>query len=82
MVAFGCESPHHDFVNKTETRYLVRSGVNPALILCTDGEFHADAQVGPGGWCAKLYKTRRGADAVRGGDAIIVRGCDEFGVEK
>ena len=33
--------------------YLVR--------LCTDGEFHAQTMCGPGGWCAKVYKTEAGA---------------------
>lgn len=41
--------------------YIIRSRLNPKMILCTDGEFHAEIQVGPGGWCAKVYKTERGA---------------------
>lgn len=65
-----------------KTRYMVRSSINPALVLCTDGEFYADRTIGPGtGRRARIYKTRRGAEAVRGGDAIV-RACDEFGVER
>ena len=41
--------------------YIVISNINPALILCTDGEFHAKSQCGPGGYCAKVYKTDAGA---------------------
>jgi nitrogen fixation protein FixH len=41
----------------TASAFIVRSNVNPALILCTDGEFHAQSQCGPGAWCAKVYKT-------------------------
>jgi len=43
--------------------FLLRSTINPASILCTDGSFHAESFVGPGtGLSAKLYKTRTGAD--------------------
>jgi hypothetical protein len=52
-------------------KYLIRSRVNPALVLCTDGEFHAEVQVGPGGWCAKIYKTERGADASAAGRGTV-----------
>ena len=41
--------------------YVVRSDINPALVLCTDGKFHAESQVGPGGYCAKVYLTEAGA---------------------
>lgn len=41
--------------------YVVISNVNPALILCTDGDFHARSMVGPGGYCAKVYKTAEAA---------------------
>lgn len=44
-----------------ETRYIVRSHINPKLILCTDGEFRAEQQVGPGGYSAKVFKTLIGA---------------------
>lgn len=43
------------------TKFIVRNGRNSATILCTDGNFHARCMVGPGGWCAKLYKTEAGA---------------------
>ena len=59
-------------------RYLVRSTVNPKLVLCTDGEFHYDAACGPGGFCAKLYKTEKGALATGRGTA---HKCDAQGVE-
>lgn len=65
----------------TNTRFLVRSLLNPSMIFCTDGEFHCESIVGPGGFCAKLYKTRRGAEAVRSGENIAIRQCDERGVE-
>lgn len=59
--------------NQTETTYIVRSEINPALILCTDGEFHAEGFFGPGHEIgAKIYKTRRNAEKVRGGYKIIV----------
>lgn len=48
-------------------KYLIRSLINPALVLCTDGEIHAEVQVGPGGWRARIYKTERGADASAAG---------------
>ena len=42
--------------------YVVISNINPALILCTDGEFHTRGFVGPGHeWSAKVYKTEAGA---------------------
>ena len=44
-----------------ETGYIVISNINPALILCTDGEFHGRSQVGPGGYSAKVYKTETAA---------------------
>lgn len=31
-------------------QFIVRSAVNPALVLCTDGEYHAQGiHTGPGG---------------------------------
>lgn len=55
------------------TGYLVRSKINSALILCTDGEFHAECFIGPGTeLSAKIYKTRRNAEKVRGGYQITV----------
>jgi hypothetical protein len=53
--------------------FIVRSTINPALILCTDGEFHAECFVGPGcDLSAKIYKTRRNAEKVRNGYQITV----------
>lgn len=61
--------------------FIVRSKINPKLILCTNGEFMTEALVGPvgftvrgtaiKGYAAKVYKTRRGAEAVRGGQVIV-----------
>jgi hypothetical protein len=57
----------------TATEYIVRSAINKSLILCTNGEFHAECFMGPGTQlCAKVYKTRRNAEKVRGGYQIIV----------
>lgn len=42
--------------------YIVRSGSNPAMILTTSGEFKPQSMVGPGGYCAKVYKTKHGAE--------------------
>lgn len=53
--------------------YVVRSEINRALILCTDEQFHAELFTGPGTELqAKVYKTRRNAEKVRGGYQIIV----------
>jgi len=41
--------------------YVIRGRINAKLILCTDGEFHIESLVGPGGWCAKVYKLRSNA---------------------
>ena len=52
--------------------YIVRSKTNPTMILCTNGEWHWDGIVGPGGqYSAKLYKTQKGAGRVRGGEVIV-----------
>lgn len=61
--------------------YLTRSTTNSRMIYCTDGEFHHDTQCGPGGFCAKLYKTARGAAAVRG-STVTVHRCNELGVKE
>jgi len=45
----------------SKQEYIVRSQINPRMIFCTDGEFHADIQVGVCDWMAKVYKTKRGA---------------------
>ena len=60
-------------MKNTKTTYIVRSEINPHLILCTDGEFHAEGFTGPGHDLeAKIYKTRSNAEKVRGGYKIIV----------
>lgn len=51
--------------------FIVRSEINPKLILCTDGEWYPEGQVGPGGWSAKIYKTRKGAERVRSGHVVV-----------
>ena len=55
------------------TAYIVRSAINPSLILCTNGEFLYEGVIGPGHDIgAKTFKTRRNAEKVRGGYKIIV----------
>lgn len=66
-------------LNMTVNRYLVRSATNPALILTVSGEFIPESLCGPGGRCAKLYKTRRGAE--RAGSHVTVHPCTEHGIE-
>ena len=57
----------------TATEYIVRSAINPSLIFCTNGEFVYEGCVGPGtNMQAKVYKTRRNAEKVRGGYQIII----------
>jgi 3-deoxy-D-arabino-heptulosonate 7-phosphate (DAHP) synthase len=57
----------------TATEYIVRSAINPNLILCTNGEFIYEGVIGPGHDIgAKAYKTRRNAEKARGGYQIIV----------
>lgn len=81
MLQHGMRPATQRGMRTPRTRYLVRSNINPAMILCTDGEFHAEGTIGPGtDRSAKLYKTRRGASAVRDRD-VDVRPCDEYGVE-
>lgn len=59
--------------NTMTTIYIVRSAINPAMILCTDEQFHPEMFIGPAQrWGAKIYKTRTGAEKVRGGQQIIV----------
>lgn len=62
-------------MNKTNTGagFICRSHINPALILCTDGDWHPEMQMGPGSWRAKVYKTEAGAAKVRGGAVIVER---------
>jgi hypothetical protein len=61
--------------------YLVRSKRNPHLILTTSGEFIPESLLGPGGRCAKLYKTLRGAMAVGTDDSRTVHSCNAYGVD-
>lgn len=57
----------------TRKGYIVRSSINPAMILCTDEQFHPEMFIGPAQeWSAKIYKTRKGAEKVRGGHQITV----------
>lgn len=58
---------------KNMQSFIVRSAINPALVLCTNGEFMADGFFGPGHKLqAKIYKHRAAARKVRGGYKIIV----------
>jgi hypothetical protein len=52
-------------------QYIVRSQINPRMILCVDGEFYADTRVGPGRWAPKIYKTLRGAERNNPGRIVI-----------
>lgn len=51
--------------------YIVRSKLNPKLILCTNGDWMPESMVGPGGYSAKVYKTEAGAKRVRDGHVIV-----------
>lgn len=62
--------------NTNDTGYIVRSNLNTAMLFCTDGDFHHETQCGPGGFCAKVYKTERGARAVRNGQVLVQRCVD------
>ncbi len=66
-------------LDMTVNRFLVRSQANLALILTVSGEFIPEALCGPGGHCAKLYKTRRGAEKARA--HVTVHPCTENGIE-
>ncbi len=66
-------------LDMTVNWFLVRSKANPALILTMSGEFIHEAACGPGGHCAKLYKTRRGAE--KSGAYVTVHPCTENGIE-
>jgi len=52
--------------------YIVRSHQNPVMILTTIGEYKPASMVGPGGYCARVYKTRARAQvaADRHGGAV------------
>ena len=51
--------------------FIVVHKHNPQAILCTDGEFHGRSMVGPGGWCAKVYKTRAMAEKHNPYDRVV-----------
>jgi hypothetical protein len=52
-------------------QFIVRSTINSALVLCTDGEYHAEGiHTGPGAWAVKVYKTKRGAEKAAGTDGL------------
>lgn len=60
-------------MKNTTTGFIVRSALNKSLILATNGEFTWEGHMGPGtNRAAKIYKTRRNAEKVRGGYKIIV----------
>lgn len=59
--------------NATDTGYIARSKDNTKMLRCTDGDFHHETQCGPGGFCARVYKTQRAARAVRGGSVLVQR---------
>lgn len=63
----------------SKTHYLVRSKSNPILILTVSGEFVPESLCGPGMHCARIYKTRRGAE---NSDTGTVHTCDQYGVER
>jgi len=47
--------------NMNKREFIARGRINNNLIKCTDGEFHAPSQVGPGGWNVKVWGTKAGA---------------------
>jgi hypothetical protein len=54
------------------TGYIVRSKINPHLILCTNNEFIYEECIGPGHKLgAKIYKRRSAAEKVLGGEVIV-----------
>lgn len=66
-------------LDMTVNRFLVRSKANPKLVLTVSGAFIPESLLGPGGYCAKLYKTRRGAE--KAGAHVTVHPCTENGIE-
>jgi hypothetical protein len=61
------------------TRYVVRG--NRHFIFCTNGKFMPTAQVGTGGYTAKLYKSRHNAEAIQSRfGATTIEECDETGI--
>ena len=67
-------------MSREATHFLVRSIVNPRLVLTTLGEFLDQSMLGPGGRSAKLYKTRRGAENATSGRGTV-HACNDLGVE-
>lgn len=64
------------------THFLVRSKRNPSLILTVSGEFMPESLCGPGNaYSAKIYKTRRGAEAVGTDESRTVHACTAQGIE-
>ena len=58
---------------KSAPTYILRSRQNPKLVLCKGGAWRPESLVGPGGYAAKVYRTRTGAEsraAVRG-DLVV-----------
>lgn len=54
-----------------ETKYLVRSQINPSLVLATSGDFLPEDLVGPGHHVgAKLYKTEAAAKRANPGRVV------------
>lgn len=65
----------------TSTCFLVRSKINPTLILTISGEFVPESLCGPGMRCAKIYKTRRGAEHIGTEASRTIHPCTSQGVE-
>ncbi len=65
----------------TKTCYLVRSKINPTLILTVTGEFFPESLIGPGMRSAKIYKTLRGAQNVGTENSRTIHPCTFQGVE-
>jgi hypothetical protein len=52
--------------------YIARSTNNAKYIYCTNGQFEHEDYVGPGTRrSARVYKTRGGAEKVRGGTVTV-----------
>lgn len=68
-------------LSTTKNCYLVRAISNPRLVLTVSGEFMLDSMCGPGGRCAKIYKTRRGAEKAGATGCTTVHPCTVQGVE-
>jgi len=52
--------------------FIVRSKLNPRLVLCTNRDWLPDTELGPGkDYSAKIYKTRVRAEKVRDGRVLV-----------